>query len=144
MSTRQTMGQTIAELRRLTESLPEFGPDMYVKSEDDCSITITHGFGKISAEGLIHRPQIAVADCIAETGSSMEEHTHPETEIFIVYEGIYHVTTPTGTTVLNSGDLMKIAPGIPHATHCPETCMHIAVTIPSSASFPMGVTDVKG
>jgi len=133
------LDDNLKELKELTDTLIGFGPDMY--GARNSKIEITHGSGKIKAVTLIHKDEIWMADCVADAGASMDEHTHEETEVFVVYKGTYEITIPHGGVVLRSGDSFTIKPGVPHSTYCPETCHHITIISPAPVDLPGGVAN---
>ncbi len=128
----------VAELRRLTESLPVPVPFASLASETSRAsiVSIKVDDGLMLLHGLMNEPGVAVCHAVADAGTIMPLHKHDEYEYMVVCSGEVELLVSGEATHLIFADSFTIPPGVPHEAFFPIDTELICITIPASADFP--------
>lgn len=87
---------------------------------------------------LFNTDDIAVSRFYCEKDTTFIEHSHEEEEFIIIYNGSVIVNMNGKTYTANKGRSVYIRPKVIHTAYFPEKTRGIAITVPSSESFPRG------
>jgi len=100
--------------------------------------------GECRGEGLFKNSKIAVQHATLSKGSDLEAHIHNGIREFLIcYEGDLTIVVKEPEdriikTIIYTGGMVIIDPGIPHLVSSIGGCKLIAVTIPAEEGYPAG------
>ena len=91
---------------------------MHIKLKDVAPKEIMPGYhGK-----LVHTQNMSIAFWEVEKGAEVPEHSHMNEQVMQVLEGSFEFTLDGNTRVYEPGDLVIIAPYIPHSGKALTDC----------------------
>ena len=91
---------------------------MEIKLSDVPSREIMPGYhGK-----MIHSAQMTLAFWDVEEGAAVPEHAHHNEQVMKVLEGVFEFTVGGVTNIYHPGDIVVIAPNVPHSGRALTSC----------------------
>lgn len=104
---------------------------MHIKLKDVAPKEIMPGYhGK-----LVHTQNMSLAFWEVEKGAEVPEHSHMNEQVMQVLEGSFEFTLDGNTQVYGPGDLVIIAPHIPHSGKALTACKLMDTFSPSREEY---------
>ena len=131
------MNDRMKKLREVTTKLS--GLNEFVKDGNKDSKRITYDVigGSCSAEGILAKPEISVADIFMEKGTIFPRHNHDVNEWCIVYRGKLQVNYNGGDIkIIETSEEMYLPRGQANQITAIEYTKCVCIVVPSTGGFP--------
>lgn len=133
----QALHGSVAILKDIVKSLPSW--EQRWAGNGDRLVEIDVSAGRSVAKGLHKEDAVAVALVEADAGTVYDCHSHVESEIITLVEGMLEIIFQDGEVkTLNPNDTITISPHANHMASFPKWSRAIVTTLPAASNFPGG------
>lgn len=127
------MNENLDKLMEMTPRLPRF-PEPVRQGDGfkEHRMTCGHSF----SWALVDQPEISCARWFNSAGTEFPEHSHQQVEFLIPYVGQIFLSIAGVDSVLHTGQVQRIEPGVLHSSKFLEDTWYLAVTVPANDDWP--------
>ncbi len=94
--------------------------------------------GPLSRRQVIHTDRVTIARFDLRKGAQVLEHSHPNEQISMIQSGRILFVLPGEERILESGDILRIPPNVPHSAEALEDCVAVDIFSPRREDWLRG------